>query len=548
METNQWLDSSRFVQMLERGCANLARHKQEINDLNVFPIPDGDTGENMYLTLSGGVRDLDPKDSLTDIAKQVADGMLLSARGNSGVILSQIAAGIAEGLSGTKASESETLLRALQCGVDAAYSAVVEPTEGTMLTVYRCATEAVTNRTWDNPEALLRTMLEAARETLSHTPEMLPVLAKAGVVDSGGAGLVCILQGLLEGMLDEVPGAENSTDVEPISPVTQTEIDFDRFNADSELTYGYCTELLIRLQNCKTDIATFDTATLTEPLQQIGDSLVIWQKDSLVKLHVHTKTPDKVLALCQRYGEFLQVKIENMSLQHNSTLHEESKPQKDHTAYAVVAVTTGEGIGKLLTERGADVLVGDNPSTEDFLEAFAAANADTIFVLPNNSNILLSARQAASLYHDADVRHADVRVIESHNIGEGLAALSMLSYDSGDTDAIVQDLTDAMDGVVTAAVSRCMRNTEEVHKGEYLGFVGKEILASGTSRLRTACALTDALSNGVGGEVWLLLRGKGVPTEEMEQVEAYIHSHCPGKEVYPMDGGQAIYDYIFILE
>lgn len=539
METNQWLDSSRFVQMLERGCANLARHKEEINDLNVFPIPDGDTGENMYLTLSGGVSHLDWDDSFTDVAKQVADGMLLSARGNSGVILSQIAAGIAEGLSGIKASESETLLRALQCGVDAAYGAVMEPTEGTMLTVYRCAVEAVENHACATAEALLRTMLEAARETLSHTPEMLPVLAKAGVVDSGGAGLVCIL----EGMLDENT-IETKISIQP----KQTEIDFDRFNADSELTYGYCTELLLRLQNKKTDIAHFDTATLTEPLQQIGDSMVVWQKGSLVKLHVHTKTPDKVLALCQRYGEFLQVKIENMSLQHNSTLHEESKPEKDHTPYAVVAVTTGEGIGKLLTERGADVLVGDNPSTEDFLEAFEMANADTILVLPNNGNILLTARQAASLYHDADVRHADVWVIESHNIGEGLAALSMLSYDSADTDAIVQDLTDAMEGVVTAGVSRCMRNTEEVHTGEYLGFVGKDILATGSSRLRAACALTDALSNGVGGEVWLLLRGKGVPMEEMEQVEAYIHSHCPGKEVYSMDGGQEVYDYIFILE
>lgn len=527
METNQWTNSSRFVQMMKRSCANLARQKEAINNLNVFPIPDGDTGENMFLTLQGGVRNISGS-TVQEGMQTMAEGMLLSARGNSGVILSQIVAGVAEGMQ----SDNATLVTALRKGVDQAYGAVMEPTEGTMLTVYRCAVEAVENTPCDTPEEILHTMLDAARETLAHTPEMLPVLAKAGVVDSGGAGLVTIL----EGMLDD----DNSISVTPQTTVSHAP-DYEKFTADSELTYGYCTELLIRLQNRKTDIAQFDTNALKEPLNQIGDSMVLWQKESLVKLHIHTKTPDKVLTLCQRYGEFLQVKIENMSLQHSNTVQKVPETKKDHTPYAVVAVTTGDGIGTLLTERGADVLVEDNPSAEDFMEAFDAANADTIFVLPNNSNILLTAHQAATLYPTADVR-----IIESHTIGEGVAALSMLSYDSGDTDAIVQELTEAMAGVVTAAVSQSVRETAEVHSGDYLGFVGKEILAKASTRLRATCDLVDALANT--GDVWLLLRGKGVPMEETEQIEAYIHSHCPGKEVYPMDGGQEIYDYIFILE
>lgn len=537
----QTMDGAHFTRMLQSGLLHLERHKQEIDALNVFPIPDGDTGENMYLTFSGGVQS-GTAGTLGEVAGKMADGMLLSARGNSGVILSQIAAGVAEGLHNADTAAPDTLRTALRCGVEQAYKAVMEPTEGTMLTVYRCAVEAVENQVCATTEDVLRTMLDAARETLAHTPEMLPVLAKAGVVDSGGAGLVAILEGML---------AEDDTTFASVPVGTSPVQDLDRFGADSVLTYGYCTELLLRLQNCKTDVAAFDTDRLTEPLQQIGDSMVIWRKDSLLKLHIHTKTPDKVLALCQQYGEFLQVKIENMSLQHSNTMQTvdplpgNTPKKKDHTPYGVVAVASGDGIRQLFLDRGADVLVEggqtNNPSTEDFLEAFDRVNADTIFVLPNNGNILLTAMQAATMYPKADVR-----VIETRTLGEGVAALSMLSYDTGDTDAIVQELTEATEGVVTAAVSQSVRETAEVHTGEYLGFVGKEILTADPDRLHTACNLADALSDT--GEVWLLLVGKGVPETEAAALERYITKTYPAKEVYRMDGGQEIYDYMMILE
>ncbi len=537
----QTMDGAHFTRMLQSGLLHLERHKQEIDALNVFPIPDGDTGENMYLTFSGGVRS-GAAGTLGEVAGKMADGMLLSARGNSGVILSQIAAGVAEGLHNADTAAPDTLRTALRRGVEQAYKAVMEPTEGTMLTVYRCAVEAVENQVCATTEDVLRTMLDAARETLSHTPEMLPVLAKAGVVDSGGAGLVAILEGMLAE--DDATFATATVGTSPVQ-------DLDRFGADSVLTYGYCTELLLRLQNCKTDIQNFDTDRLTGPLQQIGDSMVIWRKDSLLKLHIHTKTPDKVLALCQQYGEFLQVKIENMSLQHSNTMQTgdplpgNTPKKKDHTPYGVVAVASGDGIRQLFLDRGADVLVEggqtNNPSTEDFLEAFDSVNADTIFVLPNNGNILLTAMQAATMYPKADVR-----VIETRTLGEGVAALSMLSYDTGDTDAIVQELTEATEGVVTAAVSQSVRETAEVHTGEYLGFVGKKILAADPDRLHTARNLADALSDT--GDVWLLLVGKGVPEDEAAALEMYITKTYPAKEVYRMDGGQEIYDYMMILE
>lgn len=542
--TQTRIDGPRFAQMLRGGLVNLERHKQEINELNVFPIPDGDTGENMYLTFSGGMQSCGEQDgTLSEVVGRIAEGMLLSARGNSGVILSQIAAGIADGFREAEALETHTFLHALRRGIDQAYSAVMEPTEGTMLTVYRCAVEAVETMERESPDAVLHTMLAAARDTLARTPEMLPVLQKAGVVDSGGAGLVYILEGMTATGMVATDVADETLLSHP-SPA-QTTPDLDRFNEDSELTYGYCTELLLRLQNRKTDIPSFDTACLTEPLQKIGDSMVIWQKGSLLKLHIHTKTPDKVLALCQRYGEFLQVKIENMSLQHSSTMVQKpAEKPKEHTAFGVVAVASGEGIRQLFRERGADVLVNGgqscNPSTEDFIEAFDRVNADTIFVLPNNGNILLTAKQAASLYP-----RADVRVIDSRTLGEGFAALSMLSYDAGDADTIAQELTEGMEGVVTAAVSRSVRETAGIHTGEYIGFVGKEILSADPDRRTATCGTIDKLTEA-GEGVWLLLYGNGTAAEEAAQVEAYIHEKYPMQEVYCMAGGQEIYDYILI--
>lgn len=541
MVSTQKLNGTVFAQLVQAGAANLQVHAQTVNDLNVFPIPDGDTGSNMLLTIIGGV-DAAKHGSvhLGDTARLISDGMLLSARGNSGVILSQIFDGLAEGFSGLEEADYDACIHALREGVRHCYDAVMKPTEGTMLTVMRCATEQVERKASADTQTLLTDFLDASKQTLEQTPDMLPVLKKAGVVDSGGAGLVYIMEGMLRALKGETEPAEFAAPMQ-----SEQQLDVSLFTEDSVLEFGYCTELLLRLQRCKTDLSSFDIRTLTEQLKQLGDSVVAVKTGTIVKLHIHTMTPDKVLAFCQRYGEFLKIKIENMSLQHSNTVAAEESPAQ-RKAYGVVAVASGAGVQQLFTDRGADVIVDGgqcmNPSTEDFIAAFRKVNADTIFVLPNNSNILLTAKQAAQMYPQSDVR-----VLESKTIGEGYAALSMYSTDSGDTEQILRELQGAMEGVVTAEVSQCVRDTQEAASGDYIGFVGKSILASNTDRYLAACATVDVLEMA-RRDICILIYGKQANEAEAEKLSQYILGRYPGKEVYVIGGMQEIYDYILILE
>ena len=539
------LDGILFTRMINSGAANLKAHAKEINDLNVFPIPDGDTGDNMLMTMMGGVHhDASSCESLCEMADRVSGGMLLSARGNSGVILSQFFEGVKNGFSGLRSADTNEIGEAFRYGVKQAYSSVMTPTEGTILTVVREATEYACNQNTNTPEDFLNAFIDEAKRSLARTPELLPVLKKAGVVDSGAAGLIYIVDGMMKAVIGE--------DIGDFSEVTEKsgKLDLDAFNEDSVLEFGYCTELLVRLQNAKTDIAHFDVKVITDYLQTIGDSIVTVRNGSIVKLHVHTMMPQKVLEFCQQYGEFLKVKIENMSLQHNNTVTEEKAPAKERKQYGVVAVACGEGLKETFRERGADVIVDGgqsmNPSAEDFIDAFDEVNADVIFVFPNNGNIILTAQQAAHLYEASDVR-----VIESTTIGAGYASLAMLDTGSGDTDAIVDDLRMAMDGVVTAEISHCVRDASidgtDLHTGEYIGFVGKNLLSANKERLDTVCETIDKM--GLANyDVCIIFCGRDATDEEAEKIEAYIHSHYRGKEVYIINGGQDVYDYIVIVE
>ena len=541
------LDGILFARMINSGAANLRAHAKEINDLNVFPIPDGDTGDNMLMTMMGGVYhdDLAPE-GLDEMANRVCSGMLLSARGNSGVILSQFFEGIKNGFSGLRTADTKEIGEAFRHGVKQAYSSVMTPTEGTILTVVREATEYACAQNTKTPEDFLNAFISEAKRSLERTPELLPVLKKAGVVDSGAAGLIYIVDGMMKAVI-----GEDIADLTEISEKAQA-INLDAFDEDSVLEFGYCTELLVRLQNRKTDIPSFDVKVITDYLKTIGDSIVTVRNGSIVKIHVHTLTPGKVLDFCQQYGEFLKVKIENMSLQHNNTVTEEKEaaPAKERKKYGVVAVASGDGLKNTFRERGADVIVDGgqsmNPSAEDFIEAFDAVNADVIFVFPNNGNIILTAQQAAHLYDKSDVR-----VIESTTIGAGYASLSMLDTNSDDTDAIVDDLNMAMDGVITAEISHCVRDASidgtELHTGEYIGFVGKNLLAADDSRLNTAIETVKKI--GLERyDVCIVFCGKDVNSEEIGKFEEYINSNYKGKEVYIINGGQDVYDYIMIIE
>ena len=413
----KFLTGDMLLEMVRSGAECLQTHCDEVNDLNVFPIPDGDTGSNMYLTIKGGANTDCSVERISDTAESIAHNMLLSARGNSGVILSQLFAGIADGLKGLETASISDIENACKLGVARAYSSVITPTEGTILTVAKESANAINEREFNCIEEILECGISVAKKALEKTPEQLDVLKQAGVVDSGGAGLVYIIEGMQNGLTGKKSTASLTATPEP-----SASINVDLFTADSELGFGYCTELLVRLQNSKCNPDEYDINTLIDFLNGLGDSIVAFKDGTIVKLHVHTKTPQKVLEYCQQFGEFLKVKIENMQLQHNEVVANEQSKSKERKKYAVIAVANGEGIKKELTDFGADIIIDGgqtmNPSASDLIAAFDKANADTIFVLPNNGNIILAANQAAELY-----KKSDVRVIPSKNIGDCYSVL-----------------------------------------------------------------------------------------------------------------------------
>ena len=578
------IDGGMYAAMIRGGAAALRAHRQEINDLNVFPIPDGDTGDNMLMTAEGGVRAAADSDrSLSAAARCIAGGMLLGARGNSGVILSQLFDGIARDLTGAETADAPALAHAFDAGVKQAYAAVLNPAEGTILTVAREASTAAARQAPDGLSAFFNAFLTEANASLDRTPDLLPVLRDAGVVDSGGAGLVRMIEGMAAALrgadpddlsvpddLSDVPTADRQA-----STAAET-VDLDAFGPDSTLTFGYCTELLLRLQTAKCNPDSFDVSVITDYLNDIGgNSVAAFRTGSVVKLHVHTMTPDLVLGFCRRFGEFLTVKIENMSLQHSAAAAQSPAsaagstdtglipgqaipaPGGHRKPFGVVVTACGEGIKSTFTEMGADCVVDGgqsmNPSAEAFLEAFRSVNAEHIIVLPNNGNVILTARQAAAMY--ADVRKdTDVRVLETRTVGEGYAALSMMDTSSGDPDTVLAGMREAIEGVITACVSECVRESDfrgtVTHPGQHIGFVGKDILSVGDSRTEAACRLCDALdAEGAFDEheVVLLLCGADAADEESRAVHAYVTDKHPLSEVYMIDGGQKIYSFMLVF-
>ena len=539
------IDANLYLNLIRGGAAALAAHRQTVNDLNVFPIPDGDTGDNMFMTIQAGCHAAGS--SLPEMAKAVSAGMLMGARGNSGVILSRIYAGIAKGLEGVGEADVETLSRAMLAGVEESYHAVSEPVEGTILTVFREGAQAAAGS--KDLKEYFDQLVASMNLSLQHTPELLDVLKKAGVVDSGGAGLLYIAEGMRAALNGKSPVeagddgnsamGENVVMAGPDRPSVEM---LNAFTEDSVLEFGYCTEFLLRLQRSKVDLDTFDESVLSEWLSQNGESLVFFRDGSIIKVHVHTRTPGDILNHCQQYGEFLTLKVENMTLQHHEN-HMDERFKRGRKAFGVVSVASGAGLEETFRELGADVVVEGgqtmNPSVERFIQAFDQIDADTIFVLPNNSNILLTARQAAELYDKADVR-----VIPCKTVGEGYYALANLDTESDDVDALESALTEAAGEVVTGLVSRAIRDSGNVREGDYVGISGKEILASGATPESALMALADALGAGSSD---VILVFAGAEAAEAECVRGKLESMYPRSEVILQSGGQPVYEYILLL-
>lgn len=554
------IDGELYSQLITAGAANLSIHEEEVNNLNVFPIPDGDTGSNMLLTMNGGKNAIIQEANISKAAQVIASGMLLGARGNSGVILSQFFDGISSGFADLTTADVTQFGIACREGVKHAYEAVMTPVEGTILTVVKDATEYACSIKADSILDFIENFIAEAKLSLERTPNLLPVLKKAGVVDSGGAGLIYIMEGMKQFLKGETISTANKEDLTKSQHGgnfgSQAKgIDLNKFTSDSILEFGYCTELLLRLQNDKCDVENFSVETIKEYLGTIGDSIVAFKTGSIIKIHVHTKTPGKVFDFCQQYGEFLTVKVENMSLQHNNLDEDEfAKPKKDNTKdakkYGVVAVASGSGIQQMFREHGADVVINGgqsmNPSAEDFIKAFKEANAETIFVFPNNGNVILAAKQAAKLFQEAQIE-----VVETKTIGQGYAGLTMLDTTSNDTQQILDDINMGIEGVDTYMISHCVRDAEmdgkQLHAGDYIGFLDKKILVASSDRKKTAFQTVEGI-DFTDHEVCILIRGIDSTSYEEEEVRNYLMLKHPGIEVYEVEGGQDIYSYIFIVE
>ena len=551
------IDGIQFANMIRGGAASLSEHRKLVNDLNVFPIPDGDTGDNMYMTISSGVEAIGEvaPDTLEDAASRAAHGMLLGARGNSGVILSRIFAGISQGLEGLERATISALGKAFETGVAEAYGAVSVPVEGTILTVYKDAVSYACGRidAESTFQSYFEDFLSELRRSLERTPELLAVLKQAGVVDSGGAGFIYIA----EGMKQALEGKEFELGTAPAPGAAKA--DLSAFSEDSVLELGYCTEFLLRLQRSKVDLDRFDADEIRDYLNSVGESVVCFREGTIVKVHVHTMKPGDILNHCQRYGEYLTLKIENMSLQHNeqsekapesaagSYMPAATKPKKP---YGIVTVAAGEGLRKLFLELGCDVVVDGgqsmNPSAKDFINAFDSIHSETILVYPNNSNILLTAQQAAELYD-----RAEVRIVPTRTIGEGYAGISMLNTASGDTETILAEQAEAISAVVTGQVSTAIRDTENhgvcVRAGDCIGFVGDTIYTAQKDPSAAAAALADALGAG-NFDILILLAGSGVDPQAAGALRDELEEAYPMTEIILLDGGQPIFDYIMIFE
>ena len=539
---SNYVNAKTLKSMLLGGAGVLSEKVKEINDLNVFPVPDGDTGTNMLSTYLGGISKIKNSEFLTvkELFENFSNGALLGARGNSGVILSQFFKGIAKGLPN---GEMVTVLEfgnALKSGVEFAYKAVVNPVEGTMLTVFRCATEYACSLITPEQTFVEFTLnrLKMARIALKQTRETLKVLKDAGVVDSGGAGYVYILEGLLSSN-GEI--ALTTLEEQP------QQINLDLFTKDSVLKYGYCTEFILRLQSSKVDVSEFDSKIIVDKLNSLGgESIVCAQSGDAVKVHVHTLSPGSVLTAMQSYGEFLTLKIENMELQ-----NAEKQSRKPKQKVAIVTVANGNGVKELFLSLGADFVIEGgqtaNPSTSDFIDAFDNVNAENIIVMPNNSNVILSANQASKMY-----QNSSVFVLETKDIQQGYVALSLFNSECEDLSAHLEEISETIMDVtcidVTYAVRDANVSSVDVKKGDYMAISHKELLSTCSNKVDCAINAIKQVKGLKHKEILTVFYGEDLTESEIQNFESLVEENFDHLELCSYNGGQAVYSFLIAIE
>lgn len=534
-----------FANMVHNGAAAIELHKNEINELNVFPVPDGDTGTNMSLTMNNGSAECKKinADSVTRVADTAASGLLRGARGNSGVILSLLFRGISKSLKGKETATAADFANAMSAGVEAAYKAVMKPTEGTILTVSRLAAAAAVKcaETESNVEVVMQCAIDEGKVALADTINLNPVLKKAGVVDSGGKGFIYILEGMLKAVKGEIL---ERVEVETIEKAA----DFTEFDTE-DINFTYCTEFIVSRENKK------DPDILRGFLNEIGDSIVVVDDDEIIKTHVHTNAPGDVLTAALTYGSLITVKIENMREQHSAKVVEaaETDQAEDVVAapekqYGFVAVCAGEGMAEIFRGVGVDAIVTGgqtmNPSTEDILKQINRVPAEVVFVLPNNKNIVMAAQQSIPL---SDKR---VIVIPTGTVPQGITA-ALFFDESLSPEENEEAMKDAAAAVHTASVTYAARDSEfdghSITAGEYLALLDGSLVSNNSDIANVVAETADALEKH-SPEIITVYYGEDVTEEDAEKVGAALGEKYPDADVTVLYGGQPVYYYVISAE
>ncbi|MDR2828569.1 MAG: DAK2 domain-containing protein [Acholeplasmatales bacterium] len=547
MGNNKTLSAELFKKIVKNGAINLKNNHEEIDHLNVFPVPDGDTGTNMQMTMMAGINEIETveSNSIIDISKILSRGLLYGARGNSGVILSQFFRGLSSEISkiGNINLTVKDFIHALVGGYEMAYKAVSTPVEGTILTVVRESAEHVSKNenNYDSIESVLDDYLVFAKETLKHTPELLPVLKEAGVVDSGGAGFIKVIEGM-KMALDGKILTENET-----SAVDAVKNGIEALG-EVDIKYGYCTEFIVKLN--KPD--EFDPKGITNTLLKMGDSLVVVNDEDLLKVHVHVNEPGEVLTLAQKFGDLQKVKIENMRIQHSEIIAPTSTNKvvsKQKVEIAIIAVASGSGMKDTFKGLGVDYIVDGgqtmNPPAEDFINAIKKVNAKHVIILPNNSNVILAAEQASKLIEDSNTI-----VLKTKNEGEGYSAL--FGFDpSVSVELNVENMNEAYQrttsGEITYSIRDVVMDGISVKKGDYIGISKSKMTVANKSKVMAAKALITKMSNEYISII-NIITGADVTEKEINSLQLFASKKYPDAEIEIIEGKQEVYSFIVTVE
>ena len=551
------ITTSLFQEMVQAASTRLNKQAEYVNSLNVFPVPDGDTGTNMGMTIENGAKEVADKSASTvgEVAAIFAKGLLMGARGNSGVITSQLFRGFSQSVKGKDELDGQALALAFQSGVEVAYKAVMKPVEGTILTVSRGAAIGAKKKAEATNDAVevMKAALEGAKTALAKTPDMLPVLKEVGVVDSGGQGLVFIYEGFLSALTGEYIVSEDFQ----ATPATMSQmINAEHHKsvaghvATEDITFGYCTEIMVALKQGPTYVKDFDYDEFRNYLNELGDSLLVVNDDEIVKVHVHTEDPGLVMQEGLKYGSLVKVKVDNMRNQHEAQLEKEEKSAKpaEEKEYAIIAVVAGDGLAEIFKAQGVDYIISGgqtmNPSTEDFIKAVDQVNARNIIFLPNNKNIFMAAQSAA------EVLEQPTTVIETRTLPQGLT--SLLAFDSGKTieenhERMTAALSDVVSGSVTTAVRDTTIDGLEIHENDNLGMVDGKILVSNPDMLTTLKA-TFAKMLDEDSEIVSIYIGEDGDEELANGLAQDLMEEYEDLEVEIHQGNQPVYPYIFSVE